>query len=63
MNGLITSLFFIVSTLLKKYIKFMLFSKAASENIAVINCGENPYKTPVKKSISSKVEAVVLYVY
>ena len=24
------------------------------------NCGENPYKTPVKKLIPSKVEAVVL---
>ena len=29
-------------------------------NVAVTNCGENPYKKPVKKLISSKVEAVVL---
>ena len=42
----------------------MLFLKTTTTKIAVMqlltNCGENPYKTPVKKLISSKVEAVVL---
>ena len=36
----------------------MLFSKAASKKIAVMslltNCGENPYKTPVKKASLGK---------
>ena len=42
----------------------MLFSKSSSKEIAVMlflnNCGENPYKTPMKKPISCKFEAVVL---
>ena len=28
--------------------------------LVLTNCGENPYKMPVKKLISSKMEAVVL---
>ena len=39
----------------------MRFSNAASEKIVVMqlltNCGDNPYKTPVKKLNLSKVEA------
>ena len=42
----------------------MLFSNAASKKIAVMqlltNCSENPYKTPVKKFIPSKVEVAVV---
>ena len=31
--------------------------------IGLTNCIENPYKTPIKKFISSKGEAVVLLIY
>ena len=46
------------------FTKLMIFSKTASKKIAVMqlldNCGEYPYKTPVKKLVSNKFEAVVL---
>ena len=42
----------------------MLFLKTTSKKIAVIylltNCRENPYKTPVKKLISRKMQTAVL---
>ena len=53
MNGLIILRVFFVRTLMKTSTKVAVMQ-------LLTNCGENPYKTPVKKHISSKVVAVVV---